>query len=62
MIRVVKIELRNFGHYYERADNIQAVMGMIESHLQDSFEEILCLRVEMMDENEFNNLPEFTGF
>jgi hypothetical protein len=69
-IRVVKIQMNEkvgysfnqLGHYYERADDLQAVMGMVESHLLDSNGDMLCLSTEMMDEDEFNSLPEFTGF
>lgn len=61
-MQVVKIELKNFGHYYERADNLQAIFGMVESHVQDSDGNILCLSVENMDEDKFESLPEFTGF
>lgn len=61
-MKVVKIELRNFSHYYEKADNLQAIIGMVESHIQDSDGNVLCFSVEDMDEDKFNLLPEFMGF
>ncbi len=61
-MRVVKIELTGFGHYYERAHDLQAITGMLESHLQDSAGDILCFSIENMDEGKFESLPEFMGF
>ena len=65
-MKVVKIKLSGYGHYYEKADNLQAITGMVESHIRDSdptpFGSILCLIIENMDESKFESLPEFMGF
>jgi cell division protein ZapA (FtsZ GTPase activity inhibitor) len=70
LIRVAKIEMMStvngkefsVGYYYERADNLQAIGGMVDAHLDDSDGDVLCISVEEMDEDKFNALPEFCGW